>query len=146
MHYRRVLQDEEGLLNFNSWKSHQRLGVNTAIHTVLPPRLPLAALLPQRLTHPHPCPLMWWSWDSDNFFWGGEERNVGKKNMTNLVEKFLPGYFHFPQHLILICQYTFFPQSQWDYSLCSKYWVLRVVSRGWLFACENAISILPLNA
>lgn len=145
MHHRRVLQDEEGLLNFNSWKSHQRPGVNTAIHSLATPAPlgspPSPEAHPSPSLSPHVVIL-----GLRQFFWGGEERNVGKKSMTNLVEKILPGYFHFPQHLILICQYTFFPQSQWDYSLCSKYWVLRVVSRGWLFACENAISILPLNA
>lgn len=70
--HRRILQDEEGLLNFNSWKSYLPPGVNTAIHTLLRsccalPASPWQTSLPRASSVPIPvaAPIDFVSWPQD---------------------------------------------------------------------------------
>lgn len=95
MHHRRVLQDEEGLLNFNSWKSHQRPGVNTAIHSLATPA-PLGSP-PSPETHPSPSlsphvVIL----GLRQFFLGGRREECGKKKHDKSCREVFAWIFPLP--------------------------------------------------
>lgn len=92
--FRRVLQDGEGLLNFNSWRTYLRPGANTAIHAlpgsamVTPASLgstpSLWAYLSQSRPSPIPVPIACWPGDFAAFTEGemvGTTHNFSRRQI-----------------------------------------------------------------
>lgn len=169
--FRRVLQDGEGLLNFNSWRSYPRPRANTAIHAlpgsamVSPVSLGSPpspwAYLSQSRPSPIPVPIACWPGDFAAFTEGEmvgtthnfsrrqihvEECGLKKKKAWQILfcrEDFSPGYFVWPWYLSFFLPVCVFSSGSVGLPFFF-FWVLglrRTVSEGNLLACENTISI-----